>query len=112
MSKLTNQQVFDKVVTALRAQGCKSIDTNGDCMYRGLNNAKCAAGHILPDNLYNKDIEQGIVYERPVFNSLVEDTGFLRVLQRIHDKKLISAWEDSWKQLASERNLVYTPPTT
>ena len=109
MKKLNNQEVFDKVVTALRAQGCQSLDANGNRMYRGLNNAKCAAGHILPDHLYIKGMEQYIVYDSPVFDSIVEKVSFLRSLQRIHDVEEVSAWEDSWEELALDNGLIYTP---
>lgn len=111
MNKLTNQEVFDKVVTALRAQGCKSLDHDDNCMYRGNNNTKCAAGHILPDELYNPKLEQYIVYDIDIFDSLVENLQFLRHLQRIHDTNKVSSWEDHWKKLAGEHNLIYIQPT-
>lgn len=113
MNKLTNQQVFDKVVTALRAQDCKSLNDEGYCVYRGKNDTKCAAGHLIPDSLYTISLETFIVPQLDhIFEPMIEDTKFLRELQRIHDIYPVEDWEWAWKNCAKNYNLVYTPPTT
>jgi hypothetical protein len=112
MSKLTNQQVFNKVVTALRAQGCKSIrlDTHC-CLYRGPDNTKCAAGHILPDELYNESLEKlSVTSLGYIFDHIVEDMYFLNELQRIHDHCHVLDWESQWQRIASLNNLNYSAP--
>jgi hypothetical protein len=53
---MTNQEVFDTVVTHLLAQGVKSESETG-CMYRGPHNLKCAVGCLIPDELYDSIIE-------------------------------------------------------
>ena len=60
----TRQEVFDFVVSKLVQQGQPSIDENSDsaCVYRGKNNLKCAAGWLLPDEMYVSHIEGSSVY--------------------------------------------------
>ncbi len=51
---LSAQQIFDRVLAAIRAQGVPSIiiDEQGlRCRYRGPNGLKCAVGHLIPDNV-------------------------------------------------------------
>lgn len=51
------QEIFDTVVTGLFEQGGPSMDKYGACMYRGCNGRKCAAGWLIPDDLYDPSIE-------------------------------------------------------
>lgn len=51
----TKQEVFDKVVAGLRAQGYEqSLNVAGHCSFRGKNGTKCAVGHILPDDIADR----------------------------------------------------------
>lgn len=55
----TEQELFDFVVKALAAQEYKSADSSG-CRYRTMVNGKsckCAAGHLIPNELYKESIE-------------------------------------------------------
>lgn len=55
----TKQQVFDRVVAHLRAQGICAM-TDGvamQCRYRGPNNTKCAVGALIPDDDYDIGME-------------------------------------------------------
>jgi len=56
----TVQEVFDFVVQALIAQGRGSAVKDADgvrCKYRGPEGTMCAVGHLLPDELYYRDLE-------------------------------------------------------
>lgn len=50
----SNQQIFDRAVTAVVLQGRKAGESNAEggfrCMYRAPNGDKCAAGHVLNDD--------------------------------------------------------------
>lgn len=89
MAKLTDQEVFDKVYLGLHSQGFRrSINEHNMCRYRGDYGRKCAAGWIIPDNLYSDKMESEGVAGLHVFRvvySLVENVEFLRLLQMVHD---------------------------
>jgi len=59
---LTLQQMFDVVLTNLTTQGVASTgrtNPEGDisCQYRGTNGRKCAAGWLLADEHYTRELE-------------------------------------------------------
>ena len=108
---MTDQEVFDKVVTALRGQHYKSYK-NGICAYRGRKGRKCAAGHLIPDELYDEEMEgkiwSDVCIMSPVLDRLPEH--IVAGLQQIHDDCHVSSWESRWWDLACRYGLKYTPP--
>jgi len=64
--RLNKQEVFDKVASHLLTQNARSVGIEYDegvagettaytkCMYRGKNNMMCAAGCLIPDDVYNR----------------------------------------------------------
>jgi hypothetical protein len=121
MSQLTAQEVFDTVVNGLRAQGRKSVDADGTCMYRNDNGTKCAAGLLMLDEEYSDRMEgtsidailagtEGLgcpsLHERlsPHSKLIVE-------LQKIHDGHFAQHWEDAFRGLAMQFSLKYTEPS-
>lgn len=57
---LTKQEVFDKVSTHLFAQGKQALfgsDDDASCAYRGANGTQCAAGCLIPDDMYDESME-------------------------------------------------------
>ena len=56
----TPQKVFDYVVKKVYEQGCKS-GTAGLCQYKDSQGNKCALGHLIPSNLYRKELENMIL---------------------------------------------------
>ncbi len=58
---MTPQEIFDKVAKHLFTQGCRSAeldeDTDSACLYRGPEGRMCAVGVLIPDELYNTDME-------------------------------------------------------
>lgn len=127
---MTPQSVFDSIVAHLRAQGCKSLDADGNCMYRGLNGTKCAAGILIPDEAYFPWMEgkgfQPIVadyaydhrttaderiivrnalrmYDRTEYSNIVYE------MQTLHDKTEVESWEEGFASIANRYALTYTP---
>jgi hypothetical protein len=53
---------FISSTSGILAQGGPAMD-GAACMYRAPNGRKCAAGQLIPDELYNPDIEGGSFYQ-------------------------------------------------
>lgn len=103
---MNNQEAFDKAVSGVIKQGSKSFTSNG-CKYRGPNGLKCAVGHLIPNDIYEPDMETGITYlyqEYPVIQKLFKDVdlGMLTDLQIAHDKADELNFTSSFKQIAWE----------
>src|SRR6185369_17355290 len=57
---MTNQEMFDKMCQGLRAQGWQqSRNDFAKCSYRGKDGLKCAAGHLMPDDVYQTAFDLG-----------------------------------------------------
>ena len=54
---MTEQEIFDTVLTHLREQGEAATSAGGSCRYRGANGTACAVGCLIPDELYDPLIE-------------------------------------------------------
>lgn len=109
------QEIFDIVVTHLRKQGCKSFDDEKDCcMYRGPNGTKCAAGCLIPDDVYDPMFEMtvwsGVELDSARAYIGEEHTMLIERLQKVHDDHTPSVWEDYFQSVADDFNLTYTPP--
>ena len=105
MSKRTNKQLYSfedlkqYILTKLIEQGRRSADTYGDCKYRMIdennNILKCAVGHVIPDELYNPNMEDetlGNLLRLYTNSLLIEEMPELEIykqelkdLQHIHD---------------------------
>lgn len=64
MNFKSEQEVFDFVVGALIAQGRPSVVRDSSegpsrtvCKYRSEDGAKCAGGHVIPDEIYTRGME-------------------------------------------------------
>lgn len=114
---MTAQEIFDKVVDHLRRQGKKARSASGRCMYRTHSNEgtilKCAIGCLIPDDEYSSKMEGANVnkcmsYSPTLYRLLVSsDVELAYVLQFVHDTKDVDAWEESFKQVAKDHELVY-----
>jgi hypothetical protein len=89
------QQLFEKMVTALYHH-CIS-GTIDFCKYR-LGELKCAIGHLIPDELYEPEMEHGYIAKRliqifpdilPIFDKQTQDEGLIDFLtsaqRKLHD---------------------------
>lgn len=43
------QEIFNQAYVAVMHQGCKSLNYNRGCQYRGPDGLKCAIGHLIDD---------------------------------------------------------------
>lgn len=97
----TNQIVYDKVCAHLAAQKTRSMTANG-CAYRGTLGRSCAVGCLIPDEIYDPDMDQSVggsfglklslnvnilVQRFPAVQKLFAgvDLGLLKRLQETHD---------------------------
>lgn len=51
------QEMFDFVCKKIIEQGNKSVNSKYECLYRGPDGLKCAAGWLIPDDEYDPEIE-------------------------------------------------------
>lgn len=107
--KYTNQEIFDIVAVHLLTQGRVSI-WGERCRYRGPEGLKCAAGILIPDDLYEpKWDEEGtiwseVVEEQPKLLG-VGDRDFIEELQHIHDSVKPDRWLSVLKTFATDHEL-------
>lgn len=87
---MTEQDIFNAAYLGLKAQGFKMSLRNGGCAYRGLNGLRCAVGHVIPDALYDPEME-GDSAESDLVRKALAAIGadghvqFLSQLQCVHD---------------------------
>lgn len=89
---MTDQEIFDKSVSGVLAQGGPSVSNSGYyCMYRGPNGRKCAAGHLIDDEHYSPEFE-GAYADEIAFPPLLtggvakDQLELIRELQKAHDR--------------------------
>jgi len=95
---MNNQEVYDKVKAHLLSQGHKSLGANGHCAYRGYAGAMCAAGILIPDDMYHVGMEGTACSDGDVFavlNQLGIDYTLVRSLQQLHDNVPVDIWPDA-----------------
>lgn len=110
-----DQQVFDYVLEKLREQGCQSKHIDR-CLYRGPNGLKCAAGHLIPDDEYDENMEDGLLkgsgstFCNSLVNSYFSQKGvnidLLARLQSVHDNYWDTR-EEAFQYVAKEFNLTH-----
>lgn len=85
---MTAQEVFDTAVRGVIEQGVPSYD-GVRCLYRGPNGTKCAAGHLIPDDLYTNYMDTGPL--EPVVRAigLSEHIKLIDALQIAHDSNFL-----------------------
>ncbi|AND75149.1 hypothetical protein pf16_226 [Pseudomonas phage pf16] len=98
LAAATAQQVFDQVAAHLlhqnaKAQKVREGTTINDCMYRGENGTKCAAGCLIADDEYKPEMDKedavrGTSWPSLITRKLVPSTPhdrLIRALQHVHD---------------------------
>ena len=100
----TNLEIFNQVRDHLLKQGRRSIAryshaySYGDCRYRGENGMSCAVGCLIPDELYDPEIESqfaGSQIVRAVLKKVDiwdNNIGMLMNLQTVHDSA--ESWDN------------------
>lgn len=133
---MTPQQIFDKALTGIRAQGGPSVrapgsgdgSPGGRCRYRGDKGRMCAVGLLISDDAYSPGLEEaGGADTTPVIDALrlsgIKDfilpVGFLLSLQRAHDESsrggldgeaFFALFEPAMQLVASNFGLKYEDP--
>ena len=111
----TAQELFDTIVTHLRTQGRLCITLAG-CAYRGDEGSMCAIGCLIPNEAYSSDMEGKSIIgllcsdllPESLKNELKAHDRLLTSMQDIHDRCTVSSWEDEFKRVAHEYDLLYS----
>lgn len=92
---ITEQEIFEAVVTHLVNQGVMSHAMDGHCAYRTSKGLKCAIGCLIPDSAYNENIEglntdqildnQGVIFDSNFRTAMRRHRQLLLHLQTLHD---------------------------
>lgn len=108
------QELFDIAATHLLTQN-KRAGARGACFYRTNDGLKCAVGALIPDELYDADMERrsiiglinGCAYLQgtELRAELSTNREMLLGLQRIHDDYPEERWPERLKSAASEFGL-------
>ena len=54
---MTNQEIFNHVVTHLREQGQPAVSTDGLCSYRTPDGLSCAVGCLIDEDEYQEEMD-------------------------------------------------------
>jgi hypothetical protein len=93
---MTAQEIFDRVWTHFVVEwNPRSMDEDGDCVYRGPDGARCAVGVFIPDAEYRDDFEGDDIEALlrrddcpPSLVAMLEHRKLLDELQAAHDYAL------------------------
>jgi hypothetical protein len=109
---MTKHELFIKVKNHLLTQNKKAyvdLDINGSCALRGMDNTKCAVGCLIPDELYNPDMEHQM-WTDP-FDDLIcnyyglnkkEYYDVMGPMRTIHDYRKVEYWKEEIDNLEIE----------
>ena len=106
---MTRQETFDTVARHLLAQGCRSVNGEGNCQYRGTDGTKCAAGVLIPDEDYSPDMEGKLTCPHTLIGYFLAGLGYdlelVVALQRVHDYWPVEEWRDGLHAVAKKHGL-------
>lgn len=119
LATATQQQVFDQVAAHLLHQNAKSIKDGkaNNCVYRGDNGLKCAAGCLISDDEYKPEMDKAAPEHAPnsgsswpslVARELVpctEHNQFITILQELHDDHAPEHFKKELRRTAEEYGL-------
>lgn len=114
----SNQEVFDLAARHLLTQKAKARiqrdeSSNQRCLYRAPDGCKCAVGALIPDEIYQPEMDQGdtgideIISRFPTIATLFSgvDDDLLADLQTVHDDYIVSRWGEHLRALATDYGL-------
>ena len=111
---MTKQEVFDEVSEHLIKQGEKSlrfINGKGFNAYYGVGGTRCAVGCLIPDYMYNENLEGKSLLCPNVhraLGALAEDEDIMCLLadlQDMHDNSPVNLWPQRLTDIAFENDL-------
>lgn len=114
---MSEQEIFDRAWRGLKGQGFEqALSLTGACRYRSPTGGRCAVGHLVPDDVYDPNMEGwsigsggGEKYVLPclaacgVWDGTRERQEFLVGLQMCHDKA--ADMEEDLRRFARNRSL-------
>jgi hypothetical protein len=121
---MNRQQLFDVMCAGLLKQNARSTAFDGlRCQYRGDRGTKCAIGMLIPDAIYDRNLEfMGVkdLCERigrtpegaRAANVLRAHLPLLMRMQDIHDSALPCDWRSAMREAAAAFNLRFTEDDT
>jgi hypothetical protein len=96
ITKMNNQEIFDKVATHLFAQG-ERAHVSGSCRYRTEDGLKCAVGCLIPDEMYSDLMEDTSIHSFPdQFPDVYEYLGGEQTIILLSDLQSIHDWPQNW----------------
>ena len=115
MNKLSDQEAFNIMVRHLQRQAGKSLTKNGTCAYRGVKGRMCAVGALIPNSMYDAEMEMSITYlfndfDRGSFPKLKAffselTPQLLDDMQKLHDGASVCEWKRGFRVIADRYNL-------
>lgn len=104
------QAVFDFIYNHLKTQCAVSEDKSGSCVYRGPNGLKCAAGCLIADDEYTRNIEHQSWSDVADYYKIRNHEYMISKFQGIHDGHDYPSgpWVNSVKSLAQQLDLTFT----
>lgn len=106
----SSQEVYNTVAQHMLKQNEKSVtelpDIGNACAYRGRDGLKCAAGCLIPDEVYNCSFENITWFDLVEYHRFPEDhMKLISDLQTIHDVYQPYYWRNSLASLAASYSL-------
>ena len=109
---MNQQKAYNEIKAHLLTQNARSVTSalpldNRVCLYRGPNNLKCAIGAMIPDSLYDPEMDenpQGVIDLLETYPALADhfsevygvegfdDREFLARFQKLHDTNEPADW--------------------
>lgn len=92
------REILNIVREHLLNQKCRSVDSRNLCSYRGEGGKKCAAGVLIPDELYDPSMEtktySAVCENFPAVEELngASNTKLINALQIMHDSVDPANW--------------------
>lgn len=103
LAESTTEEVFEYIRHHLLTQMQQSKNDKGACFYRNEQGLKCAAGCLIPDDMYYPDLEYRKWHALVTRNFAPEDhMELIQEMQRIHDDYDPITWEFELDKLESD----------
>lgn len=122
MDKLTEQELFDKVVAYARTMKTRARNSaTGKCYYREPKTGnRCFIGHLIPDDKYDPEWDSlnapysamQVMHCLGLCDMYSPIGFFVNDLQVIHDEYDMDDWETEFANIALHYDLIYTAPNT
>lgn len=112
LDDFSHQEIFDYVVDHLRRQGEEARNIGGSCVYRNNRGQSCAVGCLIPDELYDRELETDSPSNTSFWKVLnlnapsSDRVRLLADLQLTHDLGK-GHWEEQLIHVADKRSLTF-----